>query len=68
MRPVINGVPPCGTAVMVFDLQEQLASLNLSASCIKCIHACHRENARLEVLIGNGPLKFVGLRPGICNP
>ena len=68
MRPVIIRVLPCVKAVMVFDLHEKLASLNLSATCIKCIHACHREYARLEVFIDDGPLKFVCLRRGICNP
>ena len=65
MRPIIKGVPPCITAVMVFDLHEQLASINWTATCI---HACDREYARVEVSVGDDPLKFVYLRRGICNP
>ena len=33
MGPIIKGVPPCVT-VVVFDLHEQLASINRTATCI----------------------------------
>ena len=64
MRPIIMGVPHCVTAVVVFDLPEQLASINRTATCIT--HGM--EYARLEVSSGEDRLKFVCLRRGICNP
>ena len=45
MRPIIKGVPPCVTAVVVFDLYEQLASINRTATRIT--HGM--KYARLEV-------------------
>ena len=56
-----NGVLPCVTGVMVFDFKNNWRLLNWTATCIKCIHTCHREYARLEVSIGDNPLKFVCL-------
>ena len=64
MRPIIKGVPPCVTAVVVFDLHEQLASINRTATHIR--HGM--KYARLEVSSGEDQLKFVCLRQGICNP
>ena len=64
MRPIIKGVPPFVTAVVVFDLHEQLVSINRTATCIK--HGM--VYARLEVSSGEDQLKFVCLRRGICNP
>ena len=64
MRPIIKGVPPCVTAVVVFDLHEQLASINRTATCIT--HGM--EYVRLEVSSGVDQLKFVSLRRGSCNP
>ena len=58
------GVPPCVTAVVVFDIHEQLASINRTATCIT--HGM--EYAKLEVSSGEDRLKFVCLRRGICNP
>ena len=65
MQPIIKGVSPCVTAVVVFDLHEQLASINRTATCIR--HGM--EYARfIEVSSGEDQLKFVCLRRGICNP
>ena len=64
MQPIIKEVPPCVTAVVVFDLHEQLASINRNAICIT--HGM--KYARLEVSSGEDQLKFVCLRRGICNP
>ena len=61
MQPIIKGVPPCVTAVVVFDLHEQLGSINRTATCIM-------EYARLEVSSSEDQLKFVCLRRGICYP
>ena len=48
MRPIIKGVPPCVTAVMVFDLHEQLAPINRTAT-----HITHgMKYARLDVSSG----------------
>ena len=55
MRPIIKGVLPCVTAVLVFDLHEQLASINRTATRIK--HGM--KYARLEVSSGEDQLKFV---------
>ena len=55
MRPIIKGVSPCLTAVVVFDLHEQLASINRTATCIT--HGM--KYARLEVSSGKDQLKFV---------
>ena len=65
MRPIIKGVPPCVTAVVVFDLHEQLASINRTATRIT--HGM-TEYARLEVSSGEDHLKCVCFRRGICNP
>ena len=54
MRPIIKGVSPCVTAVVVFDLHEQLASINRTAKCIT--HGM--EYARLEVSSGEDQLKL----------
>ena len=64
MRPIIMGLPPCVTAVVVLDLPEQLACINRTAACIT--HGM--EYARLEVSSSEDQLKFVCLRRGICNP
>ena len=61
MRLIIKGVLPCVTAVLVFDLHEQLVSINKTATCIT--HGM--EYARLEVSSGEAQLKFVCLRRGI---
>ena len=50
-------MPPCVTAAVVFDLHEQLASINRTATCIT--HGM--EYARLEVSSGEDQLKFVCL-------
>ena len=64
MQPIIKGVSPCVTAVVVFDLHEQLASINRTAT-----HITHgMKYARLEVSSGEDQLKFVCLWRGICNP
>ena len=63
MRPIIKGVPPCVTAVVVFDLHKQLASINRTATCI----TYGMKYARLDVSSGEDQLKFVYLRWGICN-
>ena len=55
MRPIIMGVLPCVTAVVVFDLHEQLASINRTAT--RFTHGM--EYARLEVSSGKDRLKFV---------
>ena len=64
MRPISKVVPPCVTAVVVFDFHEQLGSINSTATSIT--HGM--EYARLEVSSGEAQLKFVCLRRGICNP
>ena len=64
MRPIIKGVLPCVMAVVAFDLHEQLASINRTATCIT--HGM--KYARLEVSSSEDRLKFVCLRLGICNP
>ena len=64
MQPIIMGVPPCVTAVVIFDLHEQLASINRTATC----NTHGKEYARLEVSSSEDRLKFVCLRRGICNP
>ena len=64
MQPIIKGVPPCVTAVVVFDLRKQLASINRTATCIT--HGMRY--ARLEVSSGEDQLKFVCLQRGICYP
>ena len=64
MRRIIMGGPPYVMAVVVFDLHEQLASIDRTATCIT--HGM--EYARLEVSSGEDRLKFVCLRRGICNP
>ena len=54
MRPIIKGVSPCVTTVVVFDLHEQLASINRTATCIT--HGM--KYARLEVSSGEDQLKI----------
>ena len=61
MRPIIMGALPCVTAVVVFDIYEQLASINRTATCIT--HGM--EYARLEVSSGEDQLKLVCLRGGV---
>ena len=61
MRLIIKGVLPCVTAVVVFDLHEQLASINRTATCTT--HGM--EYARIEVSRGEDQLKFVCLRRSI---
>ena len=63
MRPIIKGVSPCVTAVVVYDFHTQLASINRTATCIT--HGM--KYARLEVSSGKDQLKFVCLRRSICN-
>ena len=55
MRPIIKGLSPCVTAVEVFDLHKQLASINRTATCIT--HGM--EYVRLEVSSGEDQSKFV---------
>ena len=54
MRPIIKGVPPWVTAVVVFDLHKQLASINWTATCIT--HGM--KYARLEVSNGEDQLNL----------
>ena len=51
---ISNATNNCVTAVVVFDLHEQLASINRTATCIT--HGM--EYARLEVSSGEDQLKF----------
>ena len=64
MQPIILRVSPCVTVVVVFDLHEQLASINRTATRIT--HGM--KYARLEVSSDEDQSKFVCLRRGICNP